>query len=167
MNEPKFEAKRIRRSYRQTIAAAPEVVFPLLCPVREAEWQDGWQYEMIYSNSGLVEEGAVFNTPHAGEEPTTWIVTKHDPKAHVVDFTRFTPNSKTCVLTITVSPKDELNSFVDICYTYTAISPAGNEFIDSYTEEVFLEGVVFWEKSLNHFIKTGVKLTEEEYHLHH
>jgi hypothetical protein len=36
-----FDAKRVTRSYRQTINAAPEVVFPLLCPVRESEWLEG------------------------------------------------------------------------------------------------------------------------------
>jgi hypothetical protein len=38
--------------------------------VREAEWLDGWQYAMIYSDSGRIEEGAVFSTPHDGEEDT-------------------------------------------------------------------------------------------------
>lgn len=31
--------------------------------MREAEWLDGWKHNMIYSESGLVEEGAVFSTP--------------------------------------------------------------------------------------------------------
>lgn len=166
MNEEKFEAKRISRAYRQTIAAAPQVVFPLICPVREAEWLDGWQYEMIYSKSGLAEVGAVFNTTHAGEEPTTWVVTKHDPRTHEVEFVRFTPHSRMCLLTVAIRPKEEYNSFVDICYTYTAITPAGNEFIDHYSEEAFLNMAVFWEKSMNHFLKTGMKLTKDHPHPH-
>lgn len=54
------------KSYRQTIDAPPETVFPLLCPVREAEWLDGWEYEMIYSMSGLIEKGAAFSTANPG-----------------------------------------------------------------------------------------------------
>ena len=57
-----FEARRMVRSYRQTIDASPEIVFPLLCPVREAEWLDGWEFTMIYSVSGSMEKGAVFST---------------------------------------------------------------------------------------------------------
>ena len=49
MENPRFTARRIIHTYRQTIDATPEKVFPLLCPVREAEWLDGWQYAMIYS----------------------------------------------------------------------------------------------------------------------
>ena len=35
---PGFEAKRVRLEYTQTNDAPPNRVFPLLCPVREAEW---------------------------------------------------------------------------------------------------------------------------------
>jgi hypothetical protein len=158
MDRPKFEAKRIERTYRQTINATPGKVFPLLCPMREAEWLDGWQYSMIYSESGLVEEGAVFSTPYEGEEDTVWIVTKHDPKKHEVAFARFTHNSRTCELRIAVKHKAENSSYVDVSYTYTSITPAGNDFIDNFTEEAFLEAVTFWEKSMNYFLETGERL---------
>jgi hypothetical protein len=160
MGDSGFTARRITRTYRQTINATPERVFPLLCPVREAEWLDGWQYAMIYSASGLVEEGAVFSTPHAGEGDTVWIVTKYNPGKREIEFARFTPDSRTCVLRIAVSANADHGSFVDIAYTYTATTPAGNDFIARLTEETFLAAVVFWEKSMNHFLKTGEKLIE-------
>lgn len=158
MDNPSFSARRTIRTYRQTINAAPEKVFPLICPVREAEWLDGWQYAMIYSESGLVEEGAVFSTPHAGEADTVWIVTKHDPGKRQVEFVRFTHASRICVLRIAVSAKTENSSFVDISYTYTATAPEGNAFVESLTEAVFVEAVSFWEKSMNYFLATGKKL---------
>ena len=155
MEELRFKPRRLTREYRQTIFATPEKVFPLLCPVREADWLDGWNYSMIYSTSGLVEDGAVFSTPLKGEEYTVWVVTHHDPKAHIVDFVRFTPGSRTCVLNITVHPKDDSTSYVDIRYTYTGITPEGNDFIDGFSEESFIEAMKFWENSMNYFIKTG------------
>jgi len=158
VDKPKFRAKRLTRTYRQTIDATPEEVFPLLCPVREAEWLDGWQYNMIYSESGLVEEGTVFSTPSDGEEDTVWIVTKHDFKKYEVGFARVTPKSRTCILKIAAKSKDESSSYVDISYTYTAITPVGNDFIDHFTEEAFLGTVTFWEKSMNYFLKTGERL---------
>ncbi len=162
MNTKAFRPERITRKYRQTINAAPHVVFPLLCPVREAEWLDGWRYEMIYSDSGLVEEGAVFRTPHHGDTDTIWVVTKYDVKTAEVEFTRFTPNATTCVLKIAVISKDENNAYVDIAYTYTGLSPEGNSFIENFTEETFLEAVIFWEKSMNYFLETGQQLKKTE-----
>jgi len=155
LKKNEFFSQRITREYRQTINAAPDTVFPLLCPVREADWLDGWRYEMIYSKSGLVEEGAVFSTPGEGEEDTVWIVTKHDARTYHIDFSRFTYNSRTCVLKIAVKYRDESSSFVDISYTYTGITAAGNNFIENFSEEKFLEAVIFWEKSMNYFLKTG------------
>jgi hypothetical protein len=155
---PDFQARRVTKKYRQTIHAQPEKVFPLLCPVREAEWLDGWQYNMIYSESGLVEEGAVFSTARENEPETVWVVTKHDGVKHRVEFTRITHRSRTCVLNITVFPKDEGNSYIDISYTYTGISQSGNNFIDGLTEEAFCKDMRFWEDSLNHFLKTGKQL---------
>jgi len=116
------------------------------------------QADMIYSESGLVEEGAIFSTPYEGEEDTVWIVTKHDSKTHEVEFTRFTHNSRTCLLKIAVKPKDKNSSYVDIPYTYTSITPAGNDFINNFTEAAFLEAVTFWEKSMNYFLETGERL---------
>ncbi len=159
MNRSSFTARRVTRTYCQTINAAPARVFPLLCPVREAEWLDGWQYTMIYSESGLIEEGAVFSTPHPGEADTVWIVTRHDPRRREIEFTRFTPASRVCVLRVGVRAKDEDKSFVDISYTYTATAPAGNAFIQDFTEDAFLGAVEFWEKSVNYYLETGKKLT--------
>ena len=113
---------------------------------------------MIYSESGLVEEGAIFSTPCEGEEDTVWIVTKHDPKKHEVAFVRFTSNSRTCVLKIAVKAKDENNSYADVSYTYTGITHAGNDFIDNFSKDAFLEAVTFWEKSMNYLLETGERL---------
>ena len=160
MNHPEdhgFEAKRITRCYRQTINALPGVVFPLLCPVREAEWLDGWQYEMIYSESGLAEEGCVFSTQSDGEPDTVWVISRHEKENHLIEFTRFTPGSRTCVLKVTVTPKDETVSNVDISYTYTGISVDGNAWLDNFTEDTFLNAMKFWERSMNHFLETGEK----------
>ena len=158
MSIHQFHPRRITRVYRQTIHAAPDIIFPLLCPERETEWLDGWQYSMIFSETGLVEDGAVFSTTQEGEEDTVWIVTNHDPENLTVTFARFTHNSRTCVLKISILPKDEKNSCVDIVYTYTGLSASGNDFIDNFTEEAFLEAVTFWEKSMNHYLATGEKL---------
>lgn len=158
MNAPGFEARQVTQQYRQTIDASPEKVFPLLCPVREAEWLDGWRCTMLHSQSGLVEAGAVFSTPREGEPDTVWVVTKYDPSKFRIEFTRFTHRSRICVLKIGVRPRDQSSSYVDIAYTYTGISPAGNQFIDALTEEGFRADMKHWEDAVNHFLKTGERL---------
>ncbi len=152
-----FKAKRSTWSYRQTIKASPGVVFPLLCPVREAEWLNGWKYEMIHSESGLAEEGSIFSTPGDGEKDTVWIISQHDQESYLIEFIRFTPDSRICVLKVAVTPKGETTSNVDISYTYTGITEKGNGWIDNFTEDTFLDAVKFWESSMNYFLETGEK----------
>ena len=161
MNNTPFTGRRLTRTYCQTINTTPEKVFPLICPVREAEWLDGWQYTMLFSRSGLAEEGAVFSTPGDGEEDTVWVITRHDPVQRVVQFTRFTPGSRVCVLDIAVRPDAGGRSLVDIAYTYTGITAAGNAFVDAFTEPKFLEAVTFWERSMNHWLATGNRLKRD------
>jgi hypothetical protein len=158
--ESPFTGTRVTRTYRQTINAPPATVFPLVCPVREAEWLDGWRYRMLYSASGLVEAGAVFSTPAEGEADTVWIVTHYDAQAREVAFARFTPNSRTCTLTISVSPAAKDRSSVDIAYTYTGVTAAGNDFLEHFTEDAFLKAMIVWEESMNYFLKTGERLSK-------
>lgn len=161
MNHEDFRAERITRRYRQTINASSDEVFRLICPVREAEWLDGWRYTMLFSVSGLVEPGAVFTTPGDGEEDTVWIVTRHDAVQRVVEFTRFTPGSRVCMLRVAVTPDGPRRSLVDVDYTYTTIAAAGQAFLDGLTEEVFRADVTFWERSMNHWLATGERLAKE------
>ena len=157
-NEETHRGKRVERSYRQTIEADADAVFPLLCPVRETEWLDGWDYRMVYSASGFAERGAVFSTSSPGEEDTVWIVTRHDAAERRVDFARFTPGCKTCLLSIAVTPVAASRCHVDITYAYTSIAPVGDAFLTEWTEEAFLRLMIFWERSMNHFLTVGGRL---------
>ncbi|MGE0464199.1 MAG: hypothetical protein AB7Q16_22755 [Vicinamibacterales bacterium] len=158
MSTVQSQGTRVVRRYRQTIDAVPAVVFPLLCPERETEWLDGWRYRMVHSASGLAEDGAVFTTPQAGEPDTVWIVVRHDAAARAVAFARVTPGLTASVLTIAVSPHGPAQSHVDVAYTYTALTPAGEQWIAAWTDEAFLAMMTFWERSMNHFLKTGARL---------
>ena len=46
---------RVARSYTQRLVAEPSAVFPLLCPVREADWIEDWDPICVFSNSGTAE----------------------------------------------------------------------------------------------------------------
>ena len=54
--------------------------FPLLCPVREAEWIDGWNPVLILTQSGFAEQDCVFVTD-AKFHDAIWYITRHDPRA--------------------------------------------------------------------------------------
>lgn len=158
MDNKKFVAKRVTRSYQQNIKASPAVVFTLLCPVREADWLFGWDYKLIYSESGFAEEGGVFTSSHGGEKDTIWLITKRDENNKEIEFVRITPESRVAKLVISVEEAKDGNSIVNISYTYTALNENGNRFIEELSEEKFIEAMKFWENSMNYYLKTGKKL---------
>ena len=160
MNNNGFVAKRIIRSYQQKIQASSSVVFPLLCPVREAEWLDGWDYRLVYSESGFAEEGCVFTSRQEGEEDTIWLITKRDEESRVTEFVRITPGSRVAKLDIAVEDTSKEMCLVNITYTYTALNEKGNKFLEKLTEEKFITLMRFWEDSMNHFLKTGEQLAQ-------
>jgi hypothetical protein len=153
-----FNAKHIARSYEQTIKADPARVFDLLCPVKEAEWLDGWDYTLLYSKSGLAEEGCVFLSRQEGEKDTIWMITRRDVQNREIEFVRATPESRIARLTIAVDEKAENRSTVNITYVITALGEEGNKFLETFTQDNFEAGMKFWEASMNYYLETGKKL---------
>lgn len=47
--------QRAVRTYTQRLMVAPAAAFPLLCPVREADWIDGGEPLVVFSQSGVAE----------------------------------------------------------------------------------------------------------------
>ncbi len=141
---------RVVRRYRQTIAATPERVFPLLCPVREKEWLPGWESRMLYSVSGVAEPGAVFLTRDA-QGSTYWLITEHQP-ARRVAFARFQPDGLVVRCEIDLAPLPEGRSAVTVVYTYTAVEPRGEKALAQLTEEAWGKLQTFWENSMNQWL---------------
>ena len=153
-----FNAKRVTRSYRLTINAKPEKVHSLICPVKEAEWLDGWGYDLIYSESGFAEEGCIFTSKSEGEANTMWIITKRDNNEFETDFIRITPGSRIAYLTTMIKSAGDKKSHVFVSYRFTAITEAGNTFIDNFTENHFITDMKFWQDTMNYYLETGKPL---------
>jgi hypothetical protein len=150
-----FAAKRVSHEYTQTNNAPPDKVFPLLCPVREADWVPGWQYRLIYSESGLAEDGCVFSTPNEPGPETVWMVTHYDPAAFTIAFAWVEPGLIAAQIRIALRPAPGGKTSARILYFYTGLSLAGNAELDCYTPEWFRSKMQSWERAINHFLGNG------------
>jgi len=142
-----------------TIDAAPDTVFPLLCPVREGEWLPGWKGKPIFASRGVAEENGVFATEHPGQEETIWFVTRHDVTAREIEFVYFIPRVQVVRLFIRVVPSDRHRARIAVRYIRTGISDDGNAVIRRADAE-FGPMMAEWERTLNHYLKTGHTLPE-------
>jgi hypothetical protein len=147
-----FASQRVGHEYTQTNDAPPEKVFPLLCPVREADWVPGWEYQLIYSQSGFAEDGCVFSTPNENGPETVWMVTQYDPAAFQIAFAWVEPGMIATQLRIALAPAPGGKTSARIRYLYTGLSPAGNAVLDRYTTDWFRSKMQSWEKAINHYL---------------
>ena len=150
--------QRISRSYTQSLGAPPERIFPLLCPVREADWVPDWNPELILSNCGVAEAECVFRTPDSPDN-AIWIITQFDPENYALEMYKVRPNHTVGKLEIALVSDGPGATKADIAYTYTAIGPVGEAFLSDFTEEWYLDFMVQWEKALNHYLSTGEKIS--------
>ncbi|MBZ5667958.1 MAG: hypothetical protein LAO30_25650 [Acidobacteriia bacterium] len=161
-----FKSYRVAHEYTQTNPAAPEKVFPLLCPVREADWLPGWQYRLISSDSGVAEQGCVFTTPNPpssgspsqAASEATWIVTDYDPAAFRIAFVWFNPGRIITELRIQLTAAEHGATRTHIRYRYTGLSPEGNRELEGYDQKWFTARMQNWETTINHYLRTGKKM---------
>ena len=51
---PTDPRKHLVLQFTHDLAADPDAIFRLLCPVREYEWIHDWSCELVHTTSGLV-----------------------------------------------------------------------------------------------------------------
>jgi len=153
MNE--FRAQRVSHEYIQKNAALPQRVFPLFCPVREADWIPDWRYRMIYSESGFAELGCVFATPNEDGTETTWVISEYDAQAFRIGLVWVDPGKIAARMQISLASAGIRESVAHIRYTFTSLSPQGNEMLAQYTEDWFLHKMMSWERAINHYLRLG------------
>ena len=172
-----FKSLRVAHEYTQTNTASPEKVFPLLCPVREADWIPGWRYKLIYSDSGVAELGCIFTTEdptvesekyssaeniRAADAPvTTWICFEYDPAAFRVGYIWIRPARIATELRISLTAAADGQTRSHIWFRYTGLSAEGNRQVESYDKAWFEQKMRAWEAAINHYLTTGTMITEK------
>jgi len=154
----RFKSQKSICSYETEISALPSVVFPLLCPVLEYDWIDGWSCEMIYTKSGVAEELCVFKTtnPSFGEE--TWVCTRYELNKAI----RYTRYSENIIANLDIELFEMSNRKSMLVWTMTIISlnESGNELIKNNDQEVTSEILKGINVLLEYYVTTGWKLVK-------
>ena len=151
-------AKRIVRTFTHRIEASPDRIFPLLCPVRELEWIEGWAADLVYAESGVAEKHCVFETdlPRAGR--LTWMVSLYDPARCAIEFVITRQGSHVEKLEIAGEDNGDGSSTLRWTRVYTSLSPEGAAFLEGYTDGPLTERMERVGKALEHYLRTGEML---------
>jgi hypothetical protein len=141
---------RVTRTYKQRLVAPPAEVFPLLCPVREADWIDGWDPIAVFTDSGVAEPDCVFITA-ATPHNAVWFITRHEPASGFVEMLKITPEVTACKLMIQLQAVRD-GTEATVTYSHTSLGPQGDTFLAGFTEQFYESFMKDWEDRLNHYL---------------
>ncbi len=153
MSDQNFTANRETLTCQHTINSTADVVFPLLCPVREFDWIEHWDCKLIYSDSGYAELGCVFSTYNSedgGED--IWVISNYQLDESI-RFIRV--NSIRSIRYDLTLHQDGDQTHILWEQVITALNEQGNEFLKSVKQSNFDKQIKMLEKLLNYYIKHG------------
>lgn len=149
---------RVTRTSTQQLVAEASKVFPLLCPVREADWLEGWDPLVVYSHSGLAEPEGVFIT-EAKPQNAIWYITRHEPERGFIEMFKITPSVTACKLTIRLRSTGSGSEAI-VTYSHTSLGPEGDAFVAAFTEDYYRDFMRDWETRINHYLSQGSALRD-------
>lgn len=150
------QANRRVFTYRGALDSPPERAFPLLTPLRENEWIEGWHADVVYSRSGDAEDNAIFATRIATGE--TWVTTRYEPAQGRVEYTIFGGGHAVMRMDLLVRNNEEGVTELTIVRTYTGLDWFGRRLVSRLEEAKVQEENARIRRQMNHFLTTGTML---------
>lgn len=136
------------------LPAPPQAVHPLLCPVREGEWIEGWAATVRRSVSGVAEPGCVFTTPGLEGPDWLWVIAVHRPDR--IRFTVHAPGSHATLLDLDLAAEDG-GTRLDWTYDLVPLTGPGEAYVQGYAAR-FPAAMALLERRLAHFLTAGTML---------
>ncbi len=148
---------RLRKTYSMSLDFPAEQVFPLLCPVREYEWIESWQCDLIHSDTGIAELDCVFKTHFPDDGPEdTWVVSRYEPPA-LIEFVRINA-LRSLRYSLSLTRKDDGTTRLIWTQLFTGLSPEGDDLIKGLSDPAYRERMALRERQINHFLSSGKTL---------
>jgi hypothetical protein len=160
--KPKWStSERFERIGEFTVPAAPEKVFPLLCPVLEYDWIPDWTCTMVHSKSGVAERDAIFVTPQKMHKKVVWTAITWEP-SRLVEYLLVMGTD--AVVRVSISLEElgkgpSATTKIAWRMLFTAASPLARIGLRSdFTEEKFQAMLGKRKRELTHYLETGTMI---------
>jgi hypothetical protein len=167
MTYPEIRASRVNRvmaSHNEIIKGSPGKIFALLCPVQEYKWIDKWDCEIIYSDSGGVENNCIFIEDKTGpvlfesDIPTYWTVSYYDQTNYNVQFVLMSDNIAITKINVEIKDIGADKSSASLVIIITAMCEEANNKIHKSTQNKANMYLTVLGKSLKHYCESGEML---------
>jgi hypothetical protein len=146
-----FKANHLSRSHAIVLNGPPETVFPLFTPLGEKLWIKEWNPEFFHPTLGKTQEGMVFTTTHQNEK-SYWSLISYDPVRYLVRYARVTPTSRFGFVEVSCETQGQ-KTRATVTYTFTALTEAGNAYLESFTETSYQQMIDSWQTQINTYLE--------------
>lgn len=143
--------KHVRRSHAIVLALPPAEAFALFTPEGEKRWIREWEPRYLHPASGEARAGMVFTTG-AGDELTIWSLVDYDPRALRSRYARVTPASRFGFVEVACDP-EAAGTRVTVAYAFTALTPAGEAFLEGFGEDAFRAMIEGWKDLIEAWLR--------------
>ncbi len=118
------------------VAQPIDSLFPLFSAEGEKYWVPVWDYKNIMGTTELHEDYIfVTNSHDHASSDAIWLVKRHEPDSHYVEFYKVEPEEKVGIISVKCSSISQTKTNVSVSYEYVALSEKGNQFIAGFTKE--------------------------------
>lgn len=142
-----FIARHEKVSHSISLPISADEAIEFFTPEGERTWVDGWAPRYFYPANGETIEGMVFETGE-GDELTYWTVVDLDLAACRVRYSRVTPGSRSTIVEVACQADGENTCQVDVGYTLTGLSEAGNAAIDAFIGDAYIRMIEEWRTKI-------------------
>ena len=156
--EPKWNrSERFERSGCFDVKGEMQDVFPLLCPALEYQWIPGWSCTMLYSDSGVAEENAIFSTREMFGKKVLRTTITYEPN-RFIEYLLVMGQDGVVRLSITLEEKGPGETLVHWRMLLTAVSYLAKKILPkAYSEDKFQAMLSKRKNELNRYLATTKK----------
>jgi hypothetical protein len=151
---------RIVKNGVMELNADAKTVFPLLCPVKEDDWIDGWAdvCTIVYTDSGIAEEACVFETDIPGEGRALWICSKYDAANTEIEYIKHLIGKAIIKWRMAVRDLPDGKSKIEAVYNATGMGKEGTVYVKMLADKGIKELFRGLETQINYYIAHGEKI---------
>lgn len=150
----KKDTLRIVKEIDIELEAPAKVVFPLLCPVKEVDWIDGWEdiCTLVYTASGIAEEACVFETDIPLEGKSLWICSDYDAEKTQIEYIKHLLGKTIIKWRMSVSDLPGGKSVIHSLYKATSLSPEGRAYVQKLDEKGVADLLQGMRERVNYYV---------------
>jgi hypothetical protein len=140
-----FVARVVSHSEEFLLERDMASVFRLFSPEGEKLWAPGWDYTNLLGSKDLQRDYVFLTDSHDHKSTQAiWIVADYDPVNHCVSYYKVEPGEKVGKVVIECFEQTDRSTLVKVTYKYTGLSDSGNQFVSSFTNEVYKKFIGEW-----------------------